>query len=507
MQTLDTLSDKSRQAFNNDDWRVDGLPRIIFPIRFINATGFGLGPQLFASICLFFIEILLVRPALQKSLHQMEQAEKNGKISYLLCNGQARHDMKERLQNYKKDVNNCSSLTCVAKIMNYMAAVKCLRNHQGLLALGEDAHHEKVITPIFIASLPRTGSTILHRVMALDRNRWRSFDFCDQMLPLSPAPIPRNNENARAQLAKTASKLMKGMELMYPGWHACLASVHALEVDQANEDHVWYNSALGHPYVGTLMLLHREEREKANTNGGVSPLNSKECARYRYAWIDMILRIYQHFERKDLPSKNEKTEEYLPWLMKDPRHTSFLPELLSQFPDAKLIFTHRLPVDLFPSVTKLLICNTCTFHTPGSIGTTSEEWGKEILIRTKFLCDSLISFTKDHEGSDLGCSKFTYNKEDETSNHNIKNSSISTLKSTRRFDIRFEDFVLDIPAVIQKIYTQLFPDQPGPTDEVLNKFKSYIQQNRSKSTQRYKLEDFHLSKDDLAFPVYVNLFC
>ena len=500
MEIIDSITDKERQEFNKRDWHVDGLPRIILPIRIINATGLGLGPSLFASVCLFLIEKILIGPALKKSIQQMEKAEKSGKISPILCNGQARHDMKERLKTYKQDLDTCSSLTCVAKIMNYMAAVKCLRNHQGLLALGEDAHEEKIITPVFIASLPRTGSTLLHRLMALDRHRWRSFDFCDQMLPLSPSPIPRDDDSARRNLANLASKLMKGMEFMYPGWHSCLASVHALEVDQANEDHVWYNSALGIPYVGTLMLLHREERQKAIENNGASPLNTKQNAKYRYAWIDMILRIYQHAETKlednnRIQSRKNQTE-YKPWLMKDPRHASFLPELLSQFPDAKLIFTHRPPAALFPSVAKLLICNTCTFHIPGALGTTSEEWGKEILLRTEQLCKSLVSFTNEHQGTELGCTKYVLD-----SNNTVK------MNSTRRVDIRFEDFVQNVPGVLDQIYKQFFPNRPGLTPDIMTKFKVYVQKNRIKSTQRYKLQDFHLTSDDVKFPEYVSLFC
>lgn len=505
MSIFDSISDKKRQEFNKKDWRIDGLPDIILPVRIINATGLGLGPSLFTSTCLFLIERLLIQPALKRSLNQMQYAEESGKIPTILCNGQARHEMKERLRNYKSDLENCTSLTCVGKIMNYLAAVKCLRTHQGLLALGEEAHEEKVVTPVFIASLPRTGSTILHRLMAIDDKRWRTFDFCDQMLPLSPLPISRQDKSARRKLAGLAANLIKGMEFMYPGWNACLASVHSIEVDQANEDHVWYNSALGHPYVGTLMLLHQNERAKADKNNGISPLNSKECAKYRYAWVDMILRIYQHIEKKnddECNSPDPSSKPYIPWLMKDPRHATFLPELLAQFPDAKLIFTHRPPSGLFPSVVKLLICNTCTFNIPGEAGTTSKEWGEEVLKRTKDLCNSLVEFTKEHEGTDLGCCRYTrdHYKSEMNGNDNIS-------KSEKRIDISFNDFVADIPAAIVSIYEQLFPQQPRPTPEIIEKFNLYIQNNRSKSTQRYKLEDFLVTQEDVSFPEYVKMFC
>ena len=72
-----------------------------------------------------------------------------------------------------------------------------LSNHVGLLKLGMTAHEEVVREPVFIVSMPRTATTILHRTLATDTSRWRAFDLADMMQPLPP--IPRSDRASREQ--------------------------------------------------------------------------------------------------------------------------------------------------------------------------------------------------------------------------------------------------------------------------------------------------------------------
>jgi len=505
----DLIFDEKRQKFNKQDWRIEGLPRIILPIRIINVTGLGLGPSLFAIIFLFIMEKLLIGPALKRSLRQMEIAERSKKVAPILCDEKARREMRERIKIFKNDLENSQSLSCFGKLFNYYTAFQSLTRHRSLLELGQEAYEEKVVTPVFIASLPRTGSTILHRLMALDRKRWRTFDFCDQMLPFKP--VPRNDEKGRRKLAKVAYKFLNVMELLFPGWNSCMASVHALGPDKANEDHIWYNYALGYSYSLAFMTLHQEERAKATKKRGFESLYSKENATYRYAWIDLVLRIYQHAERTNGNKGNGQqiTNENIPWLLKDPRHAFYLPEIIKQFPDAKLIFTHRPPRKLIPSTAKLLLCNTCMLKTPGATGTSSKEWGKEVLWFTELCCESLVTFTEKQEGTDLGVSMMESDDSSiDSGGQKSTSSSTDSMKSDRRIDIRFGDFVKDIPGTIVQIYKQLFPNLPGPTQEILEKMDIYMAENREKSSQSSKLEDFSISESDLEFSrYYINMFC
>ena len=85
--------------------------------------------------------------------------------------------------------------------------------------------------------------------------------------------------------------------------------------------------------------------------------------------------------------------------MKDPNHAAYLPELMQQFPDAKfLIFTHRSPAQIVPSMAKLFLCFTSVQHIPGARGTTSEEWGQEVVLRMQHYCQGLVNFAEANKG-------------------------------------------------------------------------------------------------------------
>mmetsp|Transcript_9249 Transcript_9249/g.11675 ORF Transcript_9249/g.11675 Transcript_9249/m.11675 type:complete len:216 (-) Transcript_9249:1210-1857(-) len=189
-----TVNQQTQQllVFNNEDWHVDKLSKPIYLVRFINAVGLGCGASCFASFMLLIIDKTAVQPSLKKSLKLMKSAEESGNVPLILCDHQARHGMEARIHDYYMDIRSSKSMNVMSKILNYAGAAHCLSNHYGLLKLGMSAEvsKENIVEPVFIVSLPRTGTTILHRTMALDRDTFRNFDLCDMVLPL-PTPIPR----------------------------------------------------------------------------------------------------------------------------------------------------------------------------------------------------------------------------------------------------------------------------------------------------------------------------
>ena len=234
----------------------------------------------------------------------------------------------------------------------------------------------------------------------------------------------------------------------------------------------------------------------------------------------MIMRLYQHVDKAEWERKrvenattglNEniftdnvttmKSEDFLyngpcptenlPWLMKDPNHTAYLPELLNEFPDAKFIFTHRPPGDIVASMAKLFLILTSVEFTPYAPGTTSKEWGMETNLRTKHYIDGLVEFTKSqYPDSPLSLQKVGS-------------------KSTRRIDMYFKNLVNDVPGAICDIYKQFYPNQPGPTKEAMMAFKTYLEKNEREkhgNQSRRSLKDFHLTKDDVIYTEYNDLF-
>jgi len=494
------MDTKYQLIWNNEEWHIDQFSRPAFPIRFINAHHHGYTSS--NSIVLSLMRKLVVNPALDKVVTLMEQADTENIVPKILCNPDARSNLSKRVEEFYTDIQNSQSLTYMGKVLLYATSYMSLTNHYGLLTLGmkEEVQRQTVEAPVFIASLPRTGSTILHRTMSLDTTRFRNFDLADMVVPL-PKPIPRWDKEGRHEKAKEADGLINSIKLIYPGQLECLETMHGFRPSEADEDLGWYDTGLGHPYMDPLMKLYPEYRQKEEKVQGVSDgtIESKEVARYRYAWLAMIMKIYQYTDEVEWNERKQnegraflrqhaRPSMDLPWLMKDPNHSAYLPELLEEFPDAKLIFTHRNPGEIIPSLAKLFVVFTAPDVIPGAVGSSAKEWGEETVKRMNHYSGGLVDFTMAQNN--------------ESSLYSFPSSG------TSRIDLSFVDVRRDVQGAIGKIYEQLYPDQPLTSNKATRAFKKYLEQNEREKhgNQRRSLEDFHLSKEDVAFREYNDMF-
>lgn len=448
--------DRAYLDMNETDWHINLLPKPSLFVRLFNIVVGRRG----AALLITLLEKTAIESALKKSLRQMEEAETSGTVPTILCDAAARQEMRQRLAQYADDVRASVSLTAFAKVSNYAGSIMLLSNHAGLLKLGMSAHGETVRQPVFIVSMPRTATTILHRTMATDTSRWRAFDLADMINPLPP--VPRSDHENRKKLAETVQKkFMTPLKMIYPGWFECLETMHSMVPNQVDEDLGIYDSGLGMTYQDTSMLLHSEQKARG------MPLWSTELAAYRYAWLDMVMRIHQTLE-----PESDKT-----WLMKDPNHTAYLPQLLQQFPDARFIFTHRAPSEILASMAKLFVVFTCISVKPGTPGTTSADLGQYALELTKFFLNGVVQFTQETQ-----------------------------MAEDRRIDFLFSELAPDVVGSIERVYEMCFDTQP--TEQAKAIMQAYLDEHEreKKGNQPRTLQDFHLTEDDVAFPEYSQLF-
>ena len=451
----------------------------------------------------------IIKPALHKVTSLMEQANAENVVPKILCNTEAQTDLTQRVEQYYNDIQSSQTLTITGKIVLYGLSYMCLTNHYGLLTLGmnPEVQNERIVSPVFIASLPRTGSTKLHRTMSLDTSRFRTFDLADVIQPLMVSsssssslqqPIPRWDKSARAQNANAVTQILNQIKLIYPGHMECLETLHGFLPNEADEDLGWYNNALGQPYMDSLMKLY-PQYQKRHLN---DTIESTHVAKYRYAWLSMIMKIYQYNDkiewerRKHTEGRSFLREHSRPssssWLMKDPNHSAYLTELVSEFPDAKLIFTHRHPADVIPSLAKLFVVFTAPEVIPGTPGSSAKEWGEETLRRIKL--NGIVEFT---EAQNNNNGPYSFSSGNEGNND-----------STFRVDLSFEEVTQDVVGAITKIYEKFYPDQSNISNTARSAFKKYLEKNeRGKhGNQRRSLEDFHLTKDDVEFREYNDMF-
>ena len=190
-----------------------------------------------------------------------------------------------------------------------------------------EIHDEDLHVPVVVCGLPRTGTTMLHRLLGSDpaTHAVRWFE-CRH-----PAPFPGNDwtvEDARIAAGKEEIRLM--LEAV-PG----LATVHPWDVLGPDEEIMlleptflaWMPEAHAH-----VPAFGRWQREQDRTPA--------------YEYLKTLLRFLQWQKRK---AGSRATS----WVLKAPFHLGVVEVLLEAFPDAKVVQTHRDPFETIPSICSL----------------------------------------------------------------------------------------------------------------------------------------------------------
>jgi hypothetical protein len=176
--------------------------------------------------------------------------------------------------------------------------------------------------PLYILGFPRTGTTLLHSLLACDpASRWlRLWE------GLHPAPAPESLEDD-SRIATTRD-WVAGFEKFVPN----LARAHKLDAT-GPEECLWL---IEHTFADLIFELRAHV-----------PSYSKWLAEHE---ADKSLYRYYRRQLQMLGWKCRGSH----WVCKAPRHLPGLGGLLSVFPDARIVQTHRGAESVLPS-----ICSLC----------------------------------------------------------------------------------------------------------------------------------------------------
>ncbi|MDA8888227.1 sulfotransferase [Hellea sp.] len=200
------------------------------------------------------------------------------------------------------------------------ALVNRLR-HKNLIKMNPQILDEAVDVKAVLTGLPRTGSTMLHRMLAsapeLTSVKW--FE-AQNYTPLENEDY--NDPTPRKDIAKDILNFMlkKIPELM---------SIHPMDIDQADEEVIILGQLFSSSMLESTYFVPDYANWLTNQNPGKS-------------YSDLI-EILQSLQWQD-PSRKNKS-----WILKTPGHLMSLGAVVKYFPGAKIIMTHRDPVSTVPS--------------------------------------------------------------------------------------------------------------------------------------------------------------
>jgi Sulfotransferase family len=184
---------------------------------------------------------------------------------------------------------------------------------------------EEIREPWFVTGAPRTGTTILHAMLAQDPTS-RVPEGWELLRPVPPpSPDPE-------QFAADARIPMADRELRLPGQVA--GELDAIHV---------YRGRMHKECLSAMSFAFRSEEFTARYHVPSYVEWYERCdLRPAYEMHRLVLQILQR--------RSANTH----WVLKSPVHVSALPTLLAVYPDARLAITHRDPLTVLASLTSLV---------------------------------------------------------------------------------------------------------------------------------------------------------
>lgn len=182
---------------------------------------------------------------------------------------------------------------------------------------------EVVHRPVVVTGAPRTGTTLLHALLAEDP-RHRVPEGWELLHPVPPPGPDAFPDPARVTLADR--------ELRTPALvTGTLDAIHE------------YGGRMHKECVSAMSFAFRSEEFTARyaVPSYVQWLQACDMAP-AYAWHELVLQMLQRRWRD------------VHWVLKSPVHLHSLPTLLAAYPDARIVVTHRDPLTVLGSVTSLV---------------------------------------------------------------------------------------------------------------------------------------------------------
>ena len=193
------------------------------------------------------------------------------------------------------------------------------------LATDPGTLEEPIEQPIFVIGAPRTGTTVMHGLLAQDPAH-RAPEGWEL---LRPVPPPDPDPDIRATDPRIA---LAGAELVMPQTVASgMLSIHE------------YSGRMFKECLSAMSFEFRSEEMVSRTDvPSYQAWYDTADLRPAYRTYRRVLQILQ----RRMPTRR--------WVLKSPAHLQGLPALMEVFDDARFVITHRDPTAILPSVTSLI---------------------------------------------------------------------------------------------------------------------------------------------------------
>ena len=210
---------------------------------------------------------------------------------------------------------------------------------------------QRIGAPIVIAGLQRTGTTLLHRLLASDARRLRALASWEALDPVPPE-VRENETDPRLASAEVAES---GLRYMAPDFFA----VHPVEARAPEEDVLLLDLSFRSTVPEATLRVPSFSRWLEDQD---------QLPAYR-----MLERCLQLLEPRTANGGKPRR-----WVLKTPHHLEWLDVLFSVFPDALVVWPHRDPVQTVPSFCSMVAHGRGVFSDDVDPREVGSEWSRKV---------------------------------------------------------------------------------------------------------------------------------
>ncbi|WP_394621380.1 sulfotransferase family protein [Lentzea sp. JNUCC 0626] len=281
-----------------------------------------------------------------------------------------------------------------------------------------------------ICGLPRTGSTLLHRLLAASPQVTSTLSW-EVAYPL---PFPGEGPDAE-QRKHRAQERMQVFAQLSPDF----GDLHTVVWDGPEEDVILLDR--------TFVSMSFDSFYWVPSYGDwLRSADQRPAYRELREWLQVL--------------QWQQADRTLPWVLKSPHHLTAVDTVLDEFPDCKIVMTHRSPVNAVPSYASMVRAMSSQYSENVNAVQIGQYWSGR--------------FARTLRGF----------------------ASARSARPGRFVDVRFADTVSKPLDVARQVLDALgLP--PGPADDAA--FEAYLSRNRTErhGSHSYAPAEFGLSEDQL----------
>ncbi|PPK39867.1 sulfotransferase [Pseudomonas laurylsulfatiphila] len=233
----------------------------------------------------------------------------------------------------------------LGQLVNRLVMEDHLRRHPEIL-------EQPIDDPLVIVGLPRTGTTLLQRTLAVDPQ----FSKAQWWETRYPAPLPGETLEQPLKRIARAREEVAGMIEFLPQ----LLAIHPLDAEQPDEEFM----LMEHSFLCAMDSYVNVPSYTAWLDG------QDQTQVYRYLKRTLQFLQWQQARRGIEPGRR--------WLLKSPQHLHTLELLFEVFPKAQVVLTHREPARTIPSLASFIHTLWLLYSDKADAEAVGEQWNRRM---------------------------------------------------------------------------------------------------------------------------------